>query len=430
MKSYIEIHDVGFGECIVLGSGYNEILMVDCGSMNIKVHGYTFSEYVSKYIVPRYYDVKKRSFLLTHFHKDHLCGFKYILRKHRKYFDKIFIPFTPIDANGRALLIELAIYAFTFLRRQKNCSLVSTSAIFIFDFLVHNCGAEFIFTIKKGDVLNILNQKYSVLNPNSYDFNFSTNFAGTVEKLDDFIRLENGNKAAGDFLRLKHDFCKEYIRCCNLCHVNGNRNCAKIYESCKIQKELILKISKLIPDLRRLKYLGEIECILNSKELYFEYSYMQNSSSVVFQNAFKTDKENILMTGDITAEYLGMLKKELFGSYNVVKAPHHGTKSYYSDVLNVINVNNFLISNGVYHAGGPISEEYIYNRSIKHCTENKICKYFLSNNFCCNRLSYCNNLVYNGDMAIHCKNRLNIIGASGCNIYVVSGNLDKGCFCD
>ena len=31
---YIELHNVEYGECIVLGGGRGEILMVDCGSMN------------------------------------------------------------------------------------------------------------------------------------------------------------------------------------------------------------------------------------------------------------------------------------------------------------------------------------------------------------------------------------------------------------
>ena len=87
---FIDIHDVGYGECIVFEGEKNEILMVDCGSMNtiLKNSHIKFKDYVSDFIMPRYDDALEKSFLLTHFHRDHFCGLKYILKKQKKFFEK------------------------------------------------------------------------------------------------------------------------------------------------------------------------------------------------------------------------------------------------------------------------------------------------------------------------------------------------------
>ena len=64
-------HDVGFGECVVIGGKYREILMVDCGTIRPRLaDGTLFREYVEQ-IQDQYGSAEERSFLLSHFHKDH-----------------------------------------------------------------------------------------------------------------------------------------------------------------------------------------------------------------------------------------------------------------------------------------------------------------------------------------------------------------------
>ena len=61
---FIDIHDVGYGECIVFEGEKNEILMVDCGSMNtiLKNSHIKFKDYVSDFIMPRYDDALEKKF--------------------------------------------------------------------------------------------------------------------------------------------------------------------------------------------------------------------------------------------------------------------------------------------------------------------------------------------------------------------------------
>ena len=103
---FIDIHDVGYGECIVFEGEKNEILMVDCGSMNtiLKNSHIKFKDYVSDFIMPRYDDALEKSFLLTHFHRDHFCGLKYILKKQKKFFDNIYIPYPALNESRQTLL--------------------------------------------------------------------------------------------------------------------------------------------------------------------------------------------------------------------------------------------------------------------------------------------------------------------------------------
>ena len=62
--------------------------MVDCGSMNVKIResDMEVTDYVENNIVPRYFDAKERSFLLTHFHRDHMSGLRYLLKRDHGFF--------------------------------------------------------------------------------------------------------------------------------------------------------------------------------------------------------------------------------------------------------------------------------------------------------------------------------------------------------
>lgn len=47
---WLEMHNMEFGECIVLGGKRGDILMVDCGSMNLKLRdsGEMVTDYVDR----------------------------------------------------------------------------------------------------------------------------------------------------------------------------------------------------------------------------------------------------------------------------------------------------------------------------------------------------------------------------------------------
>lgn len=433
---FIEIHDVGYGECIVFEGKKNEILMVDCGSMNINIRNgdssLKFKDYVIDFIFPRYKDVENKSFLLTHFHRDHMCGLKYILKKDNDYFDTIYIPYPCVNAEGRTLLLEMAVYAFVFLRRQSACASMSTSAMFIFDFLSKNSNAKYVHPLKKGDSFEFSGVKYTVLNPKSESFNFLEEFICILKKLDDILLNSKKINVVSKFLKLKEDFCDEYINCSNLCVQYKNLKNEYVEESIKKLNSYIVSLNNLSYELKKLDITSNIIEYLSSEHVSMQYSIAQNSASIVFQNERQnvTKSNVIMMTGDVTGEVLDSLENELFEAYNIIKIPHHGTENYQSKVLDKIECSHMIISNGDYHAGGKISKYFSENTAIKHCTGAKTCNYFKENASCCNRMIFCDSLKKGGDLSSHCDKKSKSTGLNRCGIYVVSLDGDRGCYCD
>lgn len=98
----------------------------------------------------------------------------------------------------------------------------------------------------------------------------------------------------------------------------------------------------------------DIQDILNQSVVRNVYTETQNDLSLVFHNRRSRGPSNldILMTGDVSDEVLRRISGKLFDGYYIVKAPHHGTESHFSNVIGDLAVAHLLISNGDYHAGG------------------------------------------------------------------------------
>ena len=431
---FVDVHDVGYGECIVFEGAKNEILMVDCGSMNtvLKHSDIKFKDYVVDFLIPRYRDAHKKNFLLSHFHKDHFCGLKYILKKEKNYFDSIFIPFPALSKDNRALTLEMAIYAFVFLKRQQACSVMSTSALFIFEFLWKNSCESKIIPLKRNDFFEFSGTNYRVLNPFEANFPFSQNFLDIVDNLDDLLANSLPAEFVNKFFYWRNLFCQEYLKCCELCRVCKSFSDERITQTIDKLNSCAVELNNLSRNLACPDVFDEIVAILNDENTRMEYSIAQNSSCIVFQNEPKnfSDCANILMTGDVSSEILNLLENDLFQGYNIIKVPHHGTKNYQSSLLNRLPCSHMLISNGEYHAGGKISVEYAQNSAIKHCTSHEICEYFSKNNSCCNRLLFCDSLGKNGALTSRCKKNSLSFTQNSCSIYLISGLNNNGCFCD
>ncbi|CDB23974.1 uncharacterized protein BN706_00233 [Clostridium sp. CAG:557] len=431
---FIDIHDVGYGECIVFEGEKNEILMVDCGSMNtiLKNSHIKFKDYVSDFIMPRYDDALEKSFLLTHFHRDHFCGLKYILKKQKKFFDNIYIPYPALNESRQTLLLEMAIYAFTFLKRQQACASMSTSALFIFDFLRKNSFANNVIPLKRDDIFEFAGIKYNVLNPFCESFPFSQGFSDIIGALDALLKKSLQTDLIDEFFHLRNLFCREYINCCDLCRETDSFFDENITESIKNLNFCTIELNNLSKKLIYIDVADEIMSFLNDENTRIQYSSAQNSASIVFQNELQNSFNggNILMTADVTRDILNLLENDLFQVYNVIKAPHHGTNNYQSDVLNRLTCSHIIISNGEYHAGSKISVNYANNTAIKHCVGTENCDYLLKSHSCCNRILFCDSLQKSGELSSHClKNSLSA-GVNRCGIYVVSPNGDRGCYCD
>lgn len=431
---FIDIHDVGYGECIVFEGDKNKILMIDCGSMNTILKGskIKFKDYVINFVVPRYSEASERNFLLTHFHRDHYCGLKYILKSEKNFFDNIYIPYPALNQDNRALLLEIAIYVFVFLKRQQLCASMSTSALFIFEFLRKRSYKSKIFSLKKGNIFKFSGVNYKVLSPYEETFPYSQNFSQIVYRLDELLKSSWQTEIVEKFFYLKNLFCEEYVKCSKLCQKGTFLYDEEIEQLIEKLSNSAVELNKLSKNLMSIDVINEILLILNDEKTRFEYSLAQNSASIVFQNEKNNSSSgnNVLMTGDVTSEILKLLENDLFQFYNVIKVPHHGTNNYCSEVLDRVSCSHLIISNGEYHAGGKISAEYAKHNAIKHCTNSKNCDYLQKNNSCCNRLIFCDSLSKNGEHSTSCKNKFISTSKNKCGIYVINVNGDRGCYCD
>ena len=98
---WLELLNMEYGECVVLGGGDRSLLMVDCGSVSQKLReGDVPLDAWLETIAARYEPAMERWFLLTHFHRDHLSGFQKLLESREGYFSRVFLPRTPVDSHG------------------------------------------------------------------------------------------------------------------------------------------------------------------------------------------------------------------------------------------------------------------------------------------------------------------------------------------
>ena len=164
------------------------------------------------------------------------------------------------------------------------------------------------------------------------------------------------------------------------------------------------------------------------------YTAGVNGASVVFHNARKSgpSEQDILMTGDASPETLLEIMDQLYDGYYILKAPHHGTASGYSNLFADMSAAHILISNGEYHAGGAVAQAYIDREdSVRHCANTGACKWFRASQGCCNRLGYCYDQQGGPGLAIKCP----AAGSAspkepGCAIRVVGPTGERGCLCD
>ena len=163
---WIELVNMEYGECVVLGTRRGEILMVDCGSVNqiLRDGDVPLSAWYET-LGERYAPAQDRYFLLTHYHKDHIAGFFKLLEREEGYFHRVFLPRAPADETGRPLLLEYALFAYLFQPTQSEDYRVNTACVRMFRTLREKLGEDRIFTLGKGDRFSFGEVDYQVLWP-------------------------------------------------------------------------------------------------------------------------------------------------------------------------------------------------------------------------------------------------------------------------
>lgn len=423
---WLELHNVEYGECIVLGGAHHEILMVDCGSINQKIRegDVDFSAYVDPTLMERYSDCSSRAFLLTHYHRDHLCGLYQMLAKRGGYFDQIYLPVSPADSHGQRLLLEFALFVYAFLPRQSDYAQVNLSALRIFSRVAKSAGAERVFPIEGGSCFSFDGVTYDVLWPKGEGYPFSDLFASAVESLNICLASPFLPDAARRFLDLKACCGKAYAACCAAAPLQP--------EAIARLEGLLEQVDALIPELRLLPTAPDIVQLLTDPATTAAYSDELNAASVIFHNRRTREAsfDDLLMTGDAAPESLDAVAGELYGDYYIVKAPHHGTATHWSHWLSELAASHILISNGAYQKGGKIAAEYIDLPAVKHCTNCTACAWYASSGCSCNRVACCYDLPTGAGLTIKCPFCREKKGPAPCGIYVVSHGGERACLCD
>ena len=431
---WLELVNMEYGECVVLGARDRSVLMVDCGSVNQTVRdGDVPVNSWYPVIADRYGDAMDRYFLLTHYHKDHISGFLRLLDCREGYFSRVFLPRAPVDGRGVPLLLEYALFAYLFLPIQSQDFRVNTACVRMFRTLEKKLGADRIFTLGAGDVLPFDGVDYEILWPRVEGFPFEPEIVEANEAMNVLFASPFQPGCVGRFLRVKEDFLALYLRCCRAFSLGDRALPEKRRSALELLDQALCELEGLREELNQLPEAHDVREILENP-LYAEaYSNGLNAASVIFQNRREGEAgpQDILMTGDAPPEILEGLTEKLYDGYNILKAPHHGTASAYCSLFTDMSFAHILISNGEYHAGGAVAQAYIdREESIRHCTNHNACKWYGASGACCNRLCYCYDQERGPGLVIKCRDAAQGGGGGGCAIRVVSPSGERSCLCD
>lgn len=409
----IEIHDVSCGECIVLQGANKDILMVDCGDPKTG----NISD-----MMKRYAGVAYRDFLLTHYHEAELRGLHKLLKINPNTFDRIFLPASPCDRHGRPLLLEFALFTYVFSNHKDDSYLENLSLLRIFDFLLKKSKSR-IFALAMGSSFQFDGVIYDVLWPAAAEYPFSGLFSAAVEDMNVCLSSPFLPGEAGEFLKLKEQFCAAYLACCRTSPFNP--------ENITRMNTILNSIEKCLPQLKRLPSAPDIAEILERPTTREAYRREQQAASVIFQNRRKSEAstDDILMTGSATPESMDAVSDKLYDGYYILKAPQHGAAGAWSHLFGEISASHILISNGNNRKPESVAGEYVDLPSIKHCTDCTACAWLQNSGYSCNRMNCCYELHEPG-LTIKCPYCHNQDGPAPCAIYRITAEGVRSCLCD
>ena len=432
---WLELVNMEYGECVVLGSRSRSILMVDCGSVSQKLRegDVPLDQWVES-IARRYEGAMDRYFLLTHFHRDHLSGFQKLLDCREGYFSRVFLPRTPVDSQGNPLLLEYALFAYLFAQPQSDSFQVNTWCVKAFRTLGERLGQDRIFTLGAGDTFHFDGVEYEALWPRVENYPFEAQLAAALEGLNVLFSSPFQPACVQRFLELKESFLALYCKCCQAFAASHRALPEKRRAYLEHLNSVLEELEALREELNLTPEAHDVREALEDPINAGAYTSAVNGASVVFHNRRRKgpSEQDILLTGDATPETLLEIMDQLYDGYFILKAPHHGTASGYSTLFRDMSAAHLLISNGEYHAGGAVAQEYIdWEGAVRHCTGTGACKWFKASQGCCNRLSYCFDQQNGPGLVIKCPGAGNKPGKlPGCAIRVVGPRGERGCLCD
>lgn len=363
MTTKIRMYQCGFGDCFRLTDENAKHLYVDFGIHRLcpNIDGWKQKQYA--FIID---DMPSQAdFLLTHYHYDHYAGLNYMI-KHRKYrFQNVYIP-DIWKISNRLQVVQLLLY------KDLLSKTVLHNGLSFISFLISICHCHGnIFFIKRNEQIQ---NDYIALWPS-----------------EDFV-----NKAASQLhKRLGINELPFYAQLDNI----ANQLCALMSEMGEESNEFVdmepqIAESKSISRLQTIGIFEQLEqqLIELSKDIkvdklhQIKLAAFAHRINIIFHNKDVSDF-NVLFTGDANQHdemwdliiHNRDMKIAFHQHYDVIKLPHHGTKSHYYDFTKIVNDKSiFLIPNGCI-ARWPIARQYILDANKCNvkviCANNNACKF-------------------------------------------------------
>ncbi len=380
---WIELQNVGFGDCSVIGGRHQDILMVDCGSLNRMLSSGISFDQLTDTMLAHYGQASERSFLLTHFHRDHYSGLLSILSKDPGFFDRIYLPACLLDSDGKARLIELNVMIECFVTGPGMETVkMNAASIRSLQKICSLAGTESIYALRAGDVLEFDGSDYRVLWPPAQGYPFREELISCLQTAEELL-LSSRDPAAQAFLEMRDLICHCYRDCMDAFSFTGGQEAQQRAAGVARLNVLIDEMNELLPRLHTLKTASRV------RDLLCRHSFVSLAGKEINGTSLILSSDRLLFTGDAAPETLDRIRPQLQDSYYAVKAPHHGTETYWWDGIQNLEIEHVLISNGQAKAGGPVSQKYAQLNAVKHCTNWDHCAYFREHDSCCNENIYC-----------------------------------------
>lgn len=377
----IKMYNVGFGEAVLLkkaANGREENLLVDFGSDTPENCIADIGQTISKndnVTTEIYNDTKGEevSVLLSHFHMDHIYGVLETDLLDHVCLKRTYIP--------NLLLMQSRDNTYSFLQIQILRELFESVYLYeekkikfsLYDLLVkltnNNATLQF---VEAGDHFDFAGDSYSVLWPDFGKIKVNKKVSDSLTKL---LRLIDADFNDNGEYTLR--FIDEYIGA--LC--DAYRRYEETSGDVRIDFDYIKNLQNRIAEYYFPLLINQNKQIMKLIAASIEsIKCQENRISVVFQDFPRRLEANLLMTGDIPRPEIKKIESQIEDvHYKVIKAPHHGTPTYYWK--NLPKSDTIMISNGEprsqHRNWGKIAYEYagFYN-------SNKKCKIICTNYRC------------------------------------------------
>lgn len=360
MTTNIRMYYCGFGDCFRITDKNQKHLYVDFGIHRLCPNLDEWKQKQYDFIID---DMPSQAdFLLTHYHYDHYAGLIYMM-KHRKYrFQNIYIP-DIWRIHDSVKVVQLLLYKDLLTKTVLNNGL----SLLRFLISICHCHGKIFFIQRNHHIQN----DYIALWPSEDMVNHAASklYARlNIEDLPFTKQLENIAERLCVLMR-EIGALEEYYEVDQYAINSESVKRLQMIASFEELEEQLIALSKDIKV---------------NKSHHIKLAEFSHRINIIFHNK-DISKQNILFTGDgdNSDDMWDIIMHNKDGKtpfhqhYDVIKLPHHGTKSHYYDFTNFMNHNSiFLIPNG-YIQRWPIARQYAIDankKSIKViCAHNNAC---------------------------------------------------------